>query len=181
MMNQLKNFNFISSNELTVVKTSFINFTYEIRDEQYAYALISDPDKFIGTLNNTWTFEKDSSWDGKFTKILIKNITAENVGFFTFEENSKNLLLEMNNGFKAELVKTSYLMGMKSDYVWRNASFGDILTLKESTWSGKKPIKIILNAPLSKSPTEMELMLLYGVAYSLTNRFRYIKLPLGLY
>jgi hypothetical protein len=179
-MQPLKNFNPMTTNELAVVKTSFLKSIYDITDGSHSYARLSDPDKFIGTLINSWTFERDANLPGELAKMLIKDGKGNSVGFFTFDAGTKNLLLEMNNGFKAELVKTHYFLGLKSDYVWRNTNTGDIMTLKESLWSGKKPVKVIFNTPLNRQSTEMELMLLYGVGYSLITRFHQVSLPLGL-
>ncbi|MCO5935302.1 hypothetical protein NAF17_07105 [Mucilaginibacter sp. RB4R14] len=176
-MSTLADLSYLISNELLVIKISFSKFIYEIKDEQHSYALISASDKAIRTLKNQWTFEKDLSWQGKFSKILIKNNKSNVVGFFTFSIGSKNLLLVMNNGFKAELIRKRYPLLFKSDFTWQHDK-KDIMTLKESTWSGEKPLKVILLSSLNQTP-ELEIMLLYGVAFSIDNRFEYANLPLG--
>ncbi|WP_184549401.1 hypothetical protein [Mucilaginibacter sp. FT3.2] len=178
-MENIRSFGQIRTGELFIARRGIFNPVYELSDGQFCYAKIDERQKFIGVADNKWTFKKDRDLRGETKTIRISNTYKEVIGSVTFSKQTKELTLCMKNGFRASYIQTkgSHLFGVTS--VWKNLQFGDMLSIKESTWNIKKPFGISVDPSLIKKVPELALMILYGVAYNLLKRDPNPKLPLG--
>jgi hypothetical protein len=178
-MNSLRNFDLLRNSELWISRSGFSRRFYELTDGQFCYGIIDDAKDFLGIANDHWTFKKDEEWQGKTNFVRINNSRNERVGSITFDEITRDVILKMKNGFEARMIEKKSF-GFTYTFIWTNAQYNTMVTIKPSNWNIMKPLSVTLNTDLVKKVPELSLMILFGTAFFILVRDNYSKLKLGL-
>jgi hypothetical protein len=153
-MEPYRDFDLLSSGELTVTRKGLFTPVFEITDGAFTYGKVTtttnrglNDHPFLETSAEKWELKRKAVFD---RTLLIYNSRGENIGAVT----SGDHLLKLNYGFSAELLAAAG--------IWLNGKGEKIIKVKQSWYSYKKPYTISFDAGLIKTLPELPLMILLG-------------------
>jgi hypothetical protein len=143
-MEDLKDTNELSANELIIVKKGFWHPTFELINGQLVYGKLSfrsniKRDAIIEMPHITYTLKR-KGWFNR--TILINHGEDETVGTLIPETWKRDFNLKMNNGFEATY---SYKKLFSKSLTLNSVADGDILQINQKTFNFKQPYTVSID------------------------------------
>jgi len=162
-MSDFRNFDRLKTNELFITRHGWFKPYYELTDGQFIYGKLHYKKRLsrratIETAEGSWTI-RCKGWFKRSS--LINKGEDETIGTLIPAKWSRNIDLEMDNGFKAFF---NYKKLFSRAFVLTHEMYGDIFQIKQKAFSIKKPYLIAVDQTLQVSDRPpLPLLILIGI------------------
>ncbi|MBD1394727.1 hypothetical protein [Mucilaginibacter glaciei] len=140
-MNEFRNFDQVKTAELFVKRHKWFFPYFELTDGQFVYGKLSYKNNYkryaiIETADGFWTIKMKGLLK---RNLLINKGDDETIGTLIPATWKRDILLEMENGFKATYL---YKKFFARSLTLSHDMYGDIINLKQEWWSFSKPFTV---------------------------------------
>jgi hypothetical protein len=162
-MNDFRNFTQVKTNELFVTRHKWFCPYYELTDGQFIYGKLSykgiwKRHAIIETADGLWTL-KIKGWFNN--TMLLNEGEDKTIGSVKPSHWKRDTSLKLNNGFEATYI---YKKLFSKSLTLTNSTDGDILEVRQKTFSMKKPFEVTISPQKQKSKLNLPLFALIGAS-----------------